>query len=207
MCAVNIRSLKHRSKSSSVEEDISFGTEDLESRQDKLFEIYRAYVEHEDSNIAQRTTGLLSIQAFLLAAFGVGFSKILDLEPNLTARISATEVEGYLTAITFVGLLTSFASLISILAAANAIRELERRWWTYYVGNKREYFDRSVFRRLPGLTGGGRLWARRLGIAFCLWIPVFFAMLWGIFLYLRICHLCQVSGGLAFHFFAKTLMT
>ena len=206
MAAVNIASVKPRCdnvRCPSKRCTSSYDDDANEKRDEDLYLIHRASVEHEDENIFHRTNGLLSIQAFLLAAFGVGFFRLLAPELSSATRISISEIEGYLTAIICVGLLTSMASLISILAAANAIRELERHWWTYYVGDKQVYFDRHIIRRLPGLTGGGRPWARRLGIVFCLWIPVFFAMLWGIFLYLRICHAVQVTGGIQISFFSK----
>jgi hypothetical protein len=101
----------------------------------KIYDMFRDYVKHEDTLVNVRLTWVLAIQGFLFAAYGVTFSKKLDIlqkiadlgyfrvTKDLTHAI--TEIQAILAVIAFVGALISFFGWISINAAHEAVRNIE----------------------------------------------------------------------------------
>ncbi|SEF13402.1 hypothetical protein SAMN02787142_8054 [Burkholderia sp. WP9] len=181
---------------------------------DKVYEIHRAYIEHEDNLVNQRTTLMVTIQGLLLAAFGFGLQKFYEkvdaklscdfrdqlLHPIDTIQevlpklfppenfqdLVVLEFNCYLLIIVLVGLATSLIGRISIGAAKKAILALEDHWNIYYYQSKVRPEQEIKFRIFPGISGGGKIKNRKRGISFVSWIPGFFVWLWILMLTARL---------------------
>jgi hypothetical protein len=181
---------------------------------DKVYEIHRAYIEHEDDLVHHRTTLMVTIQGLLLAAFGLGLQKFYEkvdikfscdfrdqlLHPIDTIQqvlpklfppenfqdLVVLEFNCYLLIIVFVGLATSLIGRISIGAAKKAILAVEEHWNLYYYQSKVRPEQEIKFRIFPGIAGGGKIKNRKRGISFVSWIPSFFVWLWILMLTTRL---------------------
>jgi ketosteroid isomerase-like protein len=124
----------------------------------QLYGVYRDYLKHEDELINRRLSWNLTLQGFLFAAYGLVITK-------------ADELKGHLGLLRYLlpmlGVAVSSMSLIGIYAAQDAIKGLNS-WW----GNITECVkDSPDILPFPGLTGGGRDTANRLG-KFAHYIPI-----------------------------------
>jgi hypothetical protein len=180
---------------------------------DKIFEVHRDYMQHEDTLIFHRTTLVATIQGFLLTAFGVSvqkfyekinpviscnFSSVQDkhpfktlfdlsmkvLQPETFQDVAILEFNCYLLVLVLTGISTSLIGVVSIRAAKRAITELQTHWEIYYYQGQIN-LQNSEFRVLPGITGGGSLKNRDRGISFVTWVPIFFVALWILILVIR----------------------
>ena len=147
---------------------------------EEIYKIHRDYLEHEDDLVHHRTTALVTIQSFLIATFGFTYQKKYEIAEKLFSRDHALtpaslgtitdEYNGFLLILAIVGAATSFIAWRSILAATNAIKELEANWLRVN--------SQSPPPHLPGLTGGGSRQSSNEGIALATWSPLFLLLLW-----------------------------
>lgn len=145
---------------------------------EKVYAIHRAYIEHEDELIHQRTTSFITIQSFLLATFGFTYQKKYEVaEKLLSQKLTqsdlgsiSTEYNIFLLILAVIGAATSLIALRSINAAVTAIRSLKENWLRAADNHPPAY--------LPGITGGGDLSAHKGGISLAVWGPIFLLSLW-----------------------------
>jgi hypothetical protein len=182
---------------------------------DKVFEVHRNYMEHEDQLIFHRTTLIATIQGFLLATFGISLQKFYEkleitvvcnfspvqkehplqtfqdlwlkvLQPERFQDIIILEFNFYLMIIIITGIAISLIGIASIGAAKNSIVMLQEHWELYYYQGKSSAEINAEFRILPGITGGGAVKNRSRGISFVTWVPWFFGWLWALIFCVRI---------------------
>lgn len=192
---------------------------------EKVFEIHRSYMQHEDTLIFHRTTLIATIQGFLLTAFGFSLQKFYEkigaqvkcnfsssqgvhpirtlvdflikvLSPDTFQDITILEFNCYLIVIVLTGFFTSIIGVRSIGAARNAIVELQKHWDLFYY--RGEDPSKSEFKILPGITGGGSNENRKQGVSFVTWVPWFFVGLWLLILCVRLGFM--VFEGICFKF-------
>jgi hypothetical protein len=145
------------------------------------YSIYRQYAEHEDSLINSRLSWNLTVQGFLLAAFGIVALKLID-----TCGTGPVDSRLYLLKlVVFVlplaGLAVSVVSAIGVLAAALALDKLDSDWEDK-VKLELWKLDRDGEYVLPRLTGGGSDRAHNLGLYPARIIPWVFVVAWFAFL-------------------------
>jgi hypothetical protein len=147
---------------------------------DSLYRIHRDYIQHEDTLVNQRTTWLITIQAFLIATFGFSYQKLFEVAEKMNGRDTpvavdqlgpiASEYKTFLAALAIVGVVTSFAAFFSIIAARRAVGAIAKNWETVPRRGGSDY--------LPGITGGGAGWNVFLGSVIAIGTPLFFASMW-----------------------------
>ena len=151
---------------------------DRQEDNETIYGVYRAYIEHEDELVHQRTTSLVTIQSFVLATFGFTYQKKYEvaarlLEANKTPADLGSivnEYNGFLLALALVGIATSFIAWRSIRAAITAIYHLRDKW----VQVSRD----MPATHLPGITGGGSAEASKAGVSLASWAPLFLLGFW-----------------------------
>lgn len=152
----------------------------------ELFWIYRLCVQHEDDLINNRTTWLVTIQAFLLATFGFSYQKWLEafekysefrssssnaLQFSTTMQPVFNNYSLFLLALCAIGFFVGLISFQSIHAAVSAIKKLHEDW-------KRVERLADEDCHLPELIGGGSEQTARHGTRFPLFLPSLFIVLW-----------------------------
>ena len=146
---------------------------------ERVYRIFREYLQHEDHLINHRTTWLITIQSFLWATFGFSYQKkyeVLERITNTTVGVKdfsqqTKEFDLSMIILIVVGFLTAFLAIFSIWAAANAILHLAKEW----EGSKMNNPDVQY---LPVITGGGYPTARKYGILVSKCLPLTFCILW-----------------------------
>jgi hypothetical protein len=134
----------------------------MEVNEIKFFELTREQIRHEDSLIDHRMTWLLTLQAFLFAAYG--FS--LSAESNLRAAklTDAANLKEWLeqmtrsmsvisqarTGFAIMSFIASIVLLFGIVAAAASIGNLVDEWDTR-VGDRRTIYPQIIGPRCMGL--------------------------------------------------------
>ena len=120
-----------------------------------IYKTYRAYIEHEDGLINQRTTWFIWLHSFLIATYGVIFSAYLS-SYNLSAPPAPPFLfslrlvgAGLLLTISVVGLFSSKAASSSVSASCKAIDLLEIK------GTEELRKRLPAGDWLPALTAGG----------------------------------------------------
>ena len=109
----------------------------LESRLELLYQQARSFVEHEDDLVDRRLKWVITISAFLFAAYGGSFiaysSTDKELEKNLlsVARL----------AMCFSGYCSSMMGARSIQAAHHAIRAITRKYNAFLYSNRNEIIE------------------------------------------------------------------
>ncbi len=154
---------------------------DLNENTERIYKIYRGYIEHEDTLINHRTTWLITIQSFLWATFGFSYQKKYEMFVKIRESavcqnsfgLAPAEFNGFLFILAVVGFSTAFVSLISVSAAVSAIGELKKEW-----GTLAATWPDAVL--LPKITGGGSRWASKAGIVIALALPIFFCAAWAL---------------------------
>ena len=125
----------------------------------ETFRLYRSCIEHEDHLIHHRTTSFVTVQGFMVASLGLS--------------IGSDSHNLYLQWLLGVGgIASSLVTLVSIHAAAGAVKELEKR------GRRVLGCPDTSRPHIPPLAGGGSCMATRLGKAPAFGLPVFFALFW-----------------------------
>src|SRR5689334_2174427 len=105
----------------------------------KIYDIHRAYVEHEDNLINYRTTWLIAIQSFVIATFGFCFQKEYEIITNIILDESAIDkvrivndklfdFSMLLLFLAVVGIVTAILTMLSVHAATHAILSVESNW-------------------------------------------------------------------------------
>lgn len=160
---------------------------------ERAYDRFRDYVVHEDDLINQRTTWMITVQSFIVATFGFGVQKKLEVASGLaTLRlfcssekvdqlksipIATGQLDTLLYGLCLLGGVIAYFTLRSVNAAASAIEHLKADW------------DRAVreflrsgrgdeLKFLPGLTGGGSSLAASEGFQLPTWLPLIFVWGW-----------------------------
>jgi hypothetical protein len=134
------------------------------------YAIYRDYIKHEDDLLNQRSTWHLLIQGFLFATLGVvGEWTFAKDAPNYLA----TQRENLIYVLAGVGISVAAAAFLSILAANNAIDQLQKDWDTI-----RSKFNIEDAALLPEIAGGGHPTAKSHGKLPAVCITVVVAVSW-----------------------------
>jgi hypothetical protein len=137
----------------------------------RLYTIYRNYIEHEDSLVNHRTTWLITIQSFLIATLGLTYQALLEPLSGKVEPITPRSLLFFQAALATVGFFTSFVAYLSLRAAGRSIRSIRRNW-------ERQPLAAACRLQLPALTGGGDSRAPRMGFSFPLLLPAFFMVFW-----------------------------
>jgi hypothetical protein len=146
-----------------------------------LYKSYRDYVVHEDNLINYRSNWMYLIQSFLVATYGLTLQKKLEVLSAMDTPISAwpafakdtlVQVDRFLNIISVVGILVGVIGTISIYAATNSIRTLEKKWDTIRQLNCDNAMD------IPGLTGGGAKRNRFFGWLTSWSLPLLLTLIW-----------------------------
>lgn len=146
---------------------------------EKIFAIYRDYIEHEDELIHQRSTSLITIQSFILATFGFTYQKKYEVAAKILVEKDKkpidlgsinNEYNGFLLALALVGVATSFIAWRSVRAAKHALEALSILW--------SEHAKSLDVKYLPEITGGGNGSASKDGISLATWAPLFLLGFW-----------------------------
>jgi hypothetical protein len=110
----------------------------------EFFELTRKQIEHEDSLVNNRTTWLLSLQAFLFAAYGFSLSAKSNLKPlggptstidekytqqlQTSLEISHQLINSARVLFAWMTFLSSIVLLCGIAAAAASMNKLVKQW-------------------------------------------------------------------------------
>jgi hypothetical protein len=145
---------------------------------EKIYNLYRDYLKHEDGLIDHRISWLVGVQSFLIATFGFAYQKKYEMlsKALLADNISKLGFSLYLydlflVFLVVIGVCTSSAAFKSVKAATLALENLRVEW------NKIKDCQRSLF-HLPGITGGGSDKANDDGKNLSLLLPKFFHRFW-----------------------------
>jgi hypothetical protein len=142
----------------------------------ELFTMMRTYVQHEDALINYRLSWMLVVQSLLFTGYGLSVQKLTELsDPN--KHFNLDHLQSFLTCLTFLGLLTSTLTGISIYGAVSSISRIIKHWKEYCKRCKENSYETSKIRNLPALTGGSPL-TRSSGIAAAYGFPVIFFATW-----------------------------
>lgn len=141
-----------------------------------MYTVYRGYLVHEDDLVHQRTTWSITIQGFLIVAFGLAFSnrmKIFGVQPGTGSQLAALDRQytSEIIVLAILGIGVSLICLLAVLAAQRAIDGLRRNWAQWYRA-------RPGLPDYPDLTGGGDGWATFLGHQLPVCLQGFFALFW-----------------------------
>jgi hypothetical protein len=159
----------------------------------------RSHNEHEDGLVNQRLTWLMTLQGLLFTAYGFSMSaeaislgaKALEANPSESAKQALQSFAGNLTyvrrGLVVLGILSSLAALLGVLAAFRAIKDNERDLTTFTVKlkGKKKLFPMVIGGRssnvmgmicgtvMPFLTAGGWIWVGNLqGTWLYVWIGI-----------------------------------
>ncbi|MFN0193835.1 MAG: hypothetical protein ACKVP5_17985 [Aestuariivirga sp.] len=155
-----------------------------------LFEIYRAYIIHEDELISGRLGRYFSVQSVLFGGYAAlnieSLKELKSLQFQQTmqsvildgSNIGYDDVLAGLVA-TF-GIISAATSMSSLLAARNAIDALRDKWEGQILGAKD-----AKHPRLPDITGGGAKYAHRNGMRLALALPPLTILVWLVIVF---CH-------------------
>jgi hypothetical protein len=141
-----------------------------------MYTVFRQYLVHEDDLINQRTTWSITIQGFIIVAFGLSFQNRLNLNIANAAQIQSItkfdrEYGMLILALATLGLGVSLICLVSVRAGQIAIRGLIKIWGQWHNAHPRSP-------GYPPLSGGGEYWATRLGHAAPIVLQSFFVLFW-----------------------------
>jgi hypothetical protein len=149
-----------------------------------VYRAYRDYIVHEDDLVNQRTTWSITIQAFVIAIFGLTYQKKMesivsfygldDKTTNYTLELLnklVIQFDQFLLIIAIFGLVVASISGAAVYAAQRAIRFVSLKWTS-------ECSGKQVFSQFPSLTGGGNAFSTRLGHVFPLVLPLFLVGFW-----------------------------
>ena len=113
------------------------------------YEIYRDKLFHEDELISQRTTWFITFQSFLFISYAI-------LRNGLTGGEGTTDVVFWVTMIyAFVGILTCYYTILSVVAAHNAAQSVEVKWLSIsnlYKDKAEEFRDLYTFEAPLGVA-------------------------------------------------------
>lgn len=147
----------------------------------RVYEIYRSYVVHEDDLISQRTNWLITVQSFLIATFGFSYQKKFEvfskfkecknIDNNEIALLIPmhSEYTYFLIMLAIVGVLICVACFWSIKQAHLALEGLELSYNTTY---------KNKITHLPHIMGGGNQKVKKSSLGFALLAPGLFGFLW-----------------------------
>lgn len=163
----------------------------LQEKEDlRVYEMYRAYIVHEDDVVNQRTTWSITIQFFTIATLGFSYQKRMEIVSNFCINhIQTPFVHDFLTRfdrfmmiLAVFGCAVSFISGLSAYAAQRAIKSIRASW-------KATSSKHTEYQIFPALTGGGDRQAHILGHLWALVLPIFFVVFWiGTISYLWLMH-------------------
>jgi hypothetical protein len=96
---------------------------------ERIYLILRGMIEHEDNLINNRNTWFISLNSFLFGSISLLMTSNVWIAPAGTKSVSLS-VESLILAMLFslVGLISCYSTYISVRAAYNAIRALEKHW-------------------------------------------------------------------------------
>jgi hypothetical protein len=147
-------------------------------RADALYKTFRAYLEHEDDLINQRSTWHLLIQGFLFATFGALGE--WTPQPDRYLYDHRFFIVGIVAAM---GLSIALSARRSISAADRSLTSLRDKWDDAKIAAK---IPAALDDAFPPLAGGGSDHALQWGKLPALIIPVIIAIAWAILLGLDI---------------------
>ncbi len=148
-----------------------------------LYKIYKAYLEHENDLLSQRTTWLVTSQSFFVAAYTF-FAKLLgDLKPEFTAIFPIGELTPLLkhsivilplagfVLLPVMGTLVAIFAYHSIYCACIAQHTIAKKWASV----KNAYNPNNL---LPEIAGGGNTFATKGGSTFAVIAPIILICFW-----------------------------
>lgn len=151
----------------------------------KYYQLTRDYIIHEDTLINYRLSWLLTIQGLLFAAYGLAIrslegknSDLSEKNPDLLREnldLLGENLDLLISALKWLGLLTSVLCFTGIFAAVLAIKKLSKT----YEKSKDHSRVSPLIKVLPKVTGGSSEIASTLGYS-PLPIPVLFFVIWWI---------------------------
>jgi len=161
------------------------------------YEIFRDYVKHEDDLINHRLNWNFTIQGFLFAAYTLSMQKIAELKIAVLAHshpqmalslfnsstLGLRELRIAMLMVALVGLFVSFGVYLSVSAARMAIDEVTEKWnslYSDYQPNPERGKPHCHGLYLPGIIGGGRLMAHKLGFYAPRWLSLGFIAAWSL---------------------------
>jgi len=164
-------------------------TMNSEDRAITLYEIYRDYIEHEDTLLNVRMTWFLTTQAFLFSSYALlNQDKIKSNTFYFVDSINAM-LDRIITfhfcfniiimmLICFFGYFTARRSFISIRATSLAIESLKEKW-------EKDILQGNNHPDLPKLTGGGSERAAYEGWAAAAFLPRAAMVIWVLIAFLH----------------------
>jgi hypothetical protein len=125
---------------------------------ERVFKIYRDYIQHEDLLVNHRMTWLITIQAFLWATYGFAFQKKYEFLVRIhVEHVPKNDIvdllyqyDKLLYLLSLVGLVTTISAAITVNSARLAVIRLRKKW------KRTRYYRPPPVSHLPGLTDGGK---------------------------------------------------
>ena len=152
-----------------------------------LYNLHRAYAEHENHLINHRVSWCITIQSFVIATFGLSIHKKFEVAVNIasdTQKIAKLqpeilEFDIFLLFLTVVGFVVALVTLYSVIAATESISSINGHW------NRTFQDNGELAKLLPPIVGGGHPKSGIRGQWLSWSLPVFFVGFWvvvGIFI-------------------------
>ena len=183
-------------------------------RVEAFYTLLRDYIKHEDGLINQRATWLMSVQAFLIATFGLSYQKKFEVLANafIAGKVQQLQVmiafyDVFLLLLVAIGIMTSIRAGDSVRAAMAALGRLTEHWNSFVQGQMKAPFSLPAsLDYLPGIVGGGHPDAPGDGIRLADALPEFFRKFWlvmAVFVFFASCYDAYLvfQGGLPTLFF------
>jgi hypothetical protein len=158
------------------------------------YKIFRAYIKHEDSLIHRRLSWNINIQALLFAAYYYAVVNTMQTVKCDPGQIASNSIPRFTShafpifafgLIPAIGFVISLFSLIGVVAARMAIRQVEMDWKKFVLRvkdlNDKQAMNDAIYNVrhfFPNLTGGSHPWARKLGFWAPIGTPAIFAIAW-----------------------------
>lgn len=156
---------------------------------DHIFKIVRDYVEHEDDLIHQRLNWMLLLQGFLFSSFATLYASLIKSIPGSDASLRGLRAwpSEILYVLPILGFFIAWFSLSGVMAARQAIDELNRWWERNY---EQDYF--------PSIIGGGQNNVTDFDTGLHYGIPLTLCIAWLVLGSIQLCHndhriLCLLS--------------
>lgn len=131
----------------------------VQTLRERVWNVYRAYVEHENELIHNRTTWLITIQSFLVLAFGFAYQKYFEVVakcdgiPIDKTQGDIGQLKFFLRVLAYVGITVSSVAFLSIVASMLAVSGLKKKWHDLQHKDSYRYLQLKDS-YLPPLTGG-----------------------------------------------------
>lgn len=154
----------------------------------QAFQVFRAYICHEDELINQRVLWNINLEAFLVATYGYSVQKLIEIHDKAGVYpVGSFALHTLILVIPILGFVISVASALGVSAAKRAILRLYVQWERV----KKERYSQTQY-DCPSLIGGGctkeeppEFTNRPIhedGLRAPLWFPRAFMLFWPILL-------------------------